>query len=130
VAVVVANNQRGAPFPMPGNFSSVSIPAMLITQEDGARLKDSTAATIATDATLKIGPRSQTHACKRGVCACARVSSDEPAHACTRAAKRAHTISSTLRVCTCMHRPPSNLPSRPPALVYSFVFDSAGARTR
>jgi hypothetical protein len=55
VAVVVADDKPGAAaFSMPGNFSSVSIPATLITQADGASLKAS-AASIST-ATLKIGP--------------------------------------------------------------------------
>ena len=50
VAVLVANNKPGAAFAMPGNFSSVSIPAMLITQEYGTSIKDG-ASTVA----LKIG---------------------------------------------------------------------------
>ncbi len=53
VAVVVANNQPGAVFVMAGNFSSVSIPAVLITLEDGATLKESAIAM--PTATLNIG---------------------------------------------------------------------------
>jgi hypothetical protein len=53
VAVVVANNQPGAVFAMAGNFSSVTIPAVLITLEDGTTLKDSAAAM--PTATLNIG---------------------------------------------------------------------------
>jgi hypothetical protein len=57
VAVVIANNQPGATFAMPGNFSGVSIPAVLIMQEDGARLKDG--ANAGMTATLEIGPPSK-----------------------------------------------------------------------
>jgi hypothetical protein len=53
VAVVVANIQPGAVFAMPGDFSSVALPAMLITQEDGMSLKDRSAAMLT--AALKIG---------------------------------------------------------------------------
>jgi hypothetical protein len=59
VAVVVVDYKSGAAaFAMPGNFSSVSIPATLITQEDGASLKDGLkhGATTLPIATLKIGP--------------------------------------------------------------------------
>ncbi len=59
LAVVVVDNKPGAAaFAMPGNFSSVSIPATLITQEDGASLKDGLkhGATTLPIATLKIGP--------------------------------------------------------------------------
>jgi ethanolamine transporter EutH len=58
-AVVVVDNKPGAAaFAMPGIFSSVSIPATLITQEDGASLKDGLqhGATTLPMATLKIGP--------------------------------------------------------------------------
>ena len=67
LAVVVVDNKPGAAvFAMPGNFSSVSIPATLITQEDGASLKDGLkhGATTLPIATLKIGP-----------CACMHMSS-------------------------------------------------------
>lgn len=53
IAVVVVNNQPGL-INMVGNFSSVSIPAMLITQEDGTSLTEF--ATTGSSATLKIGP--------------------------------------------------------------------------
>ena len=53
IAVVVVNNQPGL-VNMVGNFSSVSIPAMLITQEDGTSLTEF--ATTGSSATLKIGP--------------------------------------------------------------------------
>jgi hypothetical protein len=66
VAVVVANNQPGVAFAMPGNFSSVSIPAVLITQEDGARLKYG--ATARLTATLEIGPPSRPSLHKRACC--------------------------------------------------------------
>ena len=66
VAVVVANNQPGAAFAMPGNFSGVSMPAVLITQEDGARLKDGANARMT--ATLEIGPPSPF--CTRRACGC------------------------------------------------------------
>jgi hypothetical protein len=58
-AVVVVDNKLGAAaFAMPGSVSSVSIPATLITQEDGASLKDGLqhGATTLPMATLKIGP--------------------------------------------------------------------------
>jgi hypothetical protein len=67
LAVVVVDNKPGAAaFAMPGNFSSVSIPATLITQEDGASLNDGLKhdATTLPIATLKIGP-----------CACMHMSS-------------------------------------------------------
>ena len=58
VAVVVVDNKPGAAaFAMPGDFSNVSIPATLITQEDGVGLKDGLTLGAATlpIATLKIG---------------------------------------------------------------------------
>jgi hypothetical protein len=64
LAVVVVDNKPGAAaFAMPGNFSSISIPATLITQEDGASLKDGLkhGATTLPIATLKIGPCARIH---------------------------------------------------------------------
>jgi hypothetical protein len=59
IAMVVVNNQPGL-FNMVGNFTSVSIPAMLITQVDGASLKEY-AATMPT-VTLKLGSGTVTKA--------------------------------------------------------------------
>jgi hypothetical protein len=38
VAVIITNNRIGAPLKMAGDFSAVTIPAMMVTQDAGAKL--------------------------------------------------------------------------------------------
>ena len=40
VAVVITNNRVGAPWKMVGDFSAVTIPAMMVTQDAGVKLRE------------------------------------------------------------------------------------------
>ena len=74
VAVVITNNRIGAAYTMTGDFSAVTIPAMMVTQDAGAELRGNSGRACAiaigtrsvTDAATA-GARNQTGGCRRQV---------------------------------------------------------------
>jgi hypothetical protein len=59
-AVIVANNQAGEAFSMSGNLSSISIPAVMVTQSDAIGLK----ASLGLPAVIKTGACSCSSTCE------------------------------------------------------------------
>ncbi len=74
VAVVITNNRIGAPWKMSGDFSAVTIPAMMVTHDAGAELLENSgracAIAIGTRSVIDAataGARNQTGGCRHQV---------------------------------------------------------------